>query len=231
MRKFALLLLLLVALGSSCAAADSEGRITQYSCSIVPSGEYYLVYCFAQVHNDSNSVICLEQGSFDLHNGEQLLATEEISQLWPYFLEPGEDGYLFDIVSFEPGENGAVVPQVSGISYDIRYMAVGEGSARRDLSCVSRVERDEHGGTTVICELTNPTDEAAYDPTVAFGLYTDEGAMIYADGVTLRDVGIPAGGMTLVRFRIDEAFVEQWNGYGVVPAEAHVNASFGTDDD
>ncbi|MDO5377604.1 MAG: hypothetical protein Q4G52_04635 [Clostridia bacterium] len=230
MRKVLALLLVLL-MGASCAAADSEGSVTQYSCSIVQSGEYYLVYCFAQIHNDSNSVICLERGSFDLHSGEQLLATEEVSQLWPYFLAPGEDGYVFDIVSFEPGENGAVVPQVTAISYTIEYMTVGEQTVSRDLSCVSRVEEDVYGGTVVICELTNNTDDVAYDPTVAFGLYTDEGAMIYADGVTLKDVGIPAGGTTLVRFRIDEVFVKQWEGYGVKPAEARVNASFGTDDD
>lgn len=228
-RVLALLIALLM--GVSLAAADSEGNVTQYSCSIVQSGEYYLVYCFAQIHNDSNSVICLERGSFDLHSGEQLLATEEVSQLWPYFLAPGEDGYVFDIISFEPGENGAVVPQVSGISYNIEYMTVGEQTVSRDLACVSRVEQDVYGGVTVVCELTNGTEDIAYDPTVAFGLYTDEGSMIYADGKTLKDVGIPAGGTTIVRFRIEDVFVKQWDSYGAKPAEVRVNASFGTDDD
>lgn len=230
MRKvFALLLALMM--GAGCAAADSEGTVAQYSCSIVQSGEYYLVYCFAEVHNDSNSTICLERGSFDLQSGEQLLATEEVSQLWPYFLAPGEDGYLFDIVSFEPGENGAVVPQVTGVSYEVQYMTVGENVLSRDLSCVSRIEQDVYGGLDVICELTNGTEDIAYDPTVAFGLYTQEGSMIYADGMTLKDVGIPAGGTTLVRFRIDDVFVKQWDSYGVKPAEARVNASFGADND
>lgn len=230
MRKvFALLLALMM--GAGCAAADSEGTVTQYSCSIVPSGEYYLVYCFAEVHNDSQNMICLERGSFDLHSGEQLLATEEVSQLWPYFLAPGEDGYFFDIVPFEPGENGTVVPQVTGVSYEVQYMTVGEHVLSRDLSCVSRIEKDAYGDLTVICELTNGTEDTAYDPTVAFGLYTGEGVMIYADGMTLKDVGIPAGGTVIARFRIDDVFVEQWESYGVSPAEARVNASFGTDED
>ena len=50
----------------------------------------------------------------------------------------------------------------------------------------------------------------AYNPTVAIGLYTDSGAMLYSDGTTLQDVGIPAGGTVLVRFDVDEAFVAQW---------------------
>ena len=29
-----------------------------------------------------------------LQSGETLLSTSEVSQIWPYFLSPGEDGYL-----------------------------------------------------------------------------------------------------------------------------------------
>ena len=45
--------------------ADSEGVIVQSSCNILQSGEYYLVYTFAQVHNNSDSIICLDQGTLD----------------------------------------------------------------------------------------------------------------------------------------------------------------------
>ena len=55
--------------------------------------------------------------------------------------------------------------------------------------------------------------------------------MIYADGMTLTGVGIPAGGTVLTRFEVDEAFVSQWTGYGVVPTQVHVNASFRAESD
>ena len=55
--------------------------------------------------------------------------------------------------------------------------------------------------------------------------------MIYADGVTLKDVGIPAGGEVLLRFPVDDSFVEQWSGYGAAPAYAQVNAMFRRDED
>ena len=76
----------------TCALGDSEGVIVQSSCNIVQSGDYYLAYCFAQVHNNASTVICLDQGTFDLQSGETLLSTSEVSQIWPYFLSPGEDG-------------------------------------------------------------------------------------------------------------------------------------------
>lgn len=226
----ALAILLLCATGS---LADAEGVIVQSSCNILQSGEYYLVYTFAQVHNNSDSIICMDQGSFELHSGEQLLASQRVSGLWPYFLNPGEDGYLYDIVSFEPDENGMpVVPNVTAIDYNITYMTVDPAYGSKDLSAVSELAIDPLDESMyVVCEITNTTDEIAYDPTVCFGLYTDSEQMIYADGTTLKDVGIPAGGTVMVRFAVEEAFVSQWRDHGVVPTQAHINASFRADSD
>ncbi|MBR5288874.1 MAG: hypothetical protein IKU34_09865 [Clostridia bacterium] len=218
---------------SAGAFADAEGVIVQSSCNILQSGEYYLVYTFAQVHNNSDSIICLDQGTFELHNGEQMLASQNVTRMWPYFLNPGEDGYLFDIVSFEPDEDGTpVVPSVTAIDYNITYMPVAQAFGSMDLSAVSEIETGAADGSLrVVCEITNPSDEAAYEPNISFGLYTDAGQMIYADGMTLEGVGIPAGGTVLVRFDVEEAFVSQWTSYGVTPTQAHVNASFRTETD
>ena len=219
-----------------CAAvglADSEGVIVQSSCNILQSGEYYLVYTFAQVHNNSDNIICLDQGTFELHSGEQMLASQKVSRMWPYFLNPGEDGYLFDIVSFEPNEDGAaVVPSVSAIDYNITYMPVNEAFGSKDLSAVCEIQTGAADGSLqVVCEITNTTEEDAFDPNISFGLYTEAGQMIYADGTTLKGVGIPAGGTVLVRFVVEEAFVSQWSDYGVVPTQAHVNAGFRAESD
>ena len=222
--------LLLAALAAVCLA-DSEGVVVGSSCNIVQSGEYYLVYCYAQVHNNSNEIICLESGTFELHSGEQILASQPVTQLWPYFINPGEDGYVFDVVAFEPGENGAVVPSVTDILYDIQYMTVDTQYASRDLSAVAELERTQEGGMTVICRITNGTDTDAYDPTIAFGLYAENGGMLYADGTTLQNVGIPAGGTLLMRFPVDEDFVAQWDTYGMSAAEARVSAAFRNDED
>ena len=229
-KMLAALALALVA--PACALGDSEGVIVQSSCNIVQSGDYYLAYCFAQVHNNASTVICLDQGTFDLQSGETLLSTSEVSQLWPYFLSPGEDGYLFDIVSFEPDESGApVIPSITGISYNLTYLPIDSAYANFDLEAVSEIVQDASGDVSVICRLTNSTDMEAYSPTVAIGLYTESGSMIYADGTTLQDVGIPAGGTVLVRFDVDSAFIKQWQSYGAAPAQVQTNASFRRDED
>ena len=103
--------------------------------------------------------------------------------------------------------------------------------ANYDLSAVSEIVQDASGDMSVICRLTNSTEMDAYNPTVAIGLYTDSGAMLYSDGTTLQDVGIPAGSTVLVRFDVDEAFVAQWQSYGAMPTQVHTNAAFRHDED
>lgn len=218
-------------LAAPCAA-ENEGVITQSACSIVRSGEAYHVYCFAQIRNDSDQIICLDEGELELHNGDQLLASQRVTQLWPYFLEPGQEGYLVDVVVFEPNEDGVVLPSVTGLTYDLAYMDIDPLFAGQALYTGARLERSGHGSkATLICEVTNPTQEEIYHPTIAFGLYSDVGQLLYADGTTLYDVGIPAGGKVLVRFDVDEEFVTQWNSYGIDAAQAHVYAMYRSETD
>lgn len=228
----AMVLAVLLCMAALCGMAEGEGVVSQATCSIVPSGDYYLVYCFAQVHNASDEVICLEEGMLSLMNGEQLLSTSDVSQIWPYFLSPGEDGYLFDIVAFEPNEDGVVVPSVSGISYDLQYMTIPREHASYALEASARIElNEETDELSVICEITNPTEMDAYDPTISLGLYTHSGVLIYTDGVTLQHVGIPAGQTVLTRFPVDSLFVQQWKTYQALPEEARVSAVFRIDED
>ena len=244
MKRWALALIVLLLAASLPAGVlgDSSGMIAyeegvvaevvKSSCSIVQSGDYYLVYCYAQVHNPSDQILCINEGTFELYSDNQLLATQEVSQLWPYFLNPGEDGYLFDIVAFEPNEDGVFIPNVTGIDYFVDYMPVNAQFAGTSLDCTPSITYDPISGNLfVICELSNPTQEAAYSPTVAFGLYMDNGALIYAGGTTLQGVGVPAGGTTLMRFAIDDAIVTQWSNYGVSPTQVQAKAMFRTDAD
>lgn len=224
-------LALLFAAASALAEEAPAGVVTQTSCSIVQSEDYYLVYCFAQVHNNSSETIFLNEGVLSLFNGEQLLAEQEVAKLWPYFISPGEDGYLYDVVAFEPNEDGVVVPNVTGLYYELDYGTVDAGYSSIALETAVRVQEDPQLGVQIVCEMANPTDVEAFDPTVAIGLYAENGALLYTDGLTLHGIGIPAGGKTLLRFEVDDAFIEQWSSYGVTPAEVRVNASFRTDAD
>ena len=234
MKKYVALMLAVLVMCAVCAVglADGEGSVVQSSCNIVKSGDYYLVYCYAQVHNNSDHIICLDEGVFELSSGEQLLYSGAVSQLWPYFIAPGEDGYVFDIASFEPNEDGIVVPNVTGIHYNIKYMTIDPAYAGQKLQVAARLEQGASADDlAVVCEVYNPARMDAYDATVSFGLYTAGGSMIYADGKTLQGVGIPAGGTVLVRFDIDELFAQQWQSYGAAPAEVRATAMFRSNDD
>ena len=207
-------------------AEEEPGTIVQSSCSIVQDGEYYLAYCFAKVKNNTDEVLCLDEGAFHLMGGDEAIASEEVSQLWPYFIAPGTEGYLFDIVPFEQ------LPQITGIDYNIRYLSINSAYAGTTLTTQGSVELDEDSNAlSVLCEVVNPGQTDAYDPTVVMGLYTDAGQLVYSDGRNLKDVGIPASGRLLVRFYVEPMLVEQWMSYGALPTQVQISAMFRTGSD
>ena len=225
MKKLGLLMLCaLLCLWGACALADGEGVIVQSSCSIAKDGDSYLVYTFAQVHNASQETICLDEGRMILNNGDVIAADKRVSQMWPYYLAPGEDGYLFDVIEFHPTEDGVLrVPQLTGLVYDNTYMTIDSQYGGTMLPADAFVNTTSRGAT-VHCELYNDTEREAYDVTLAIGVYTDAGQLIYADGKTLSDIGIPAGGRVLVRFDVDPLLVSQWVSYGASPARVVATA-------
>lgn len=225
MKKLIALALLLLFVMPAFAQGE-QGTIVQSSCSIVQSGGYYLAYCFAKVHNNTDQVLCLDEGVFELNSGEEIITSQEVSQIWPYFVAPGGDGYLFDIVPFEQ------MPQVTGIRYDIGYMEINPAYAGLQLETTARVELDDGSSMmSVVCEIDNTASMDAYDPTIVIGLYTDAGQLIYCDGRSLKDAGIPAGGKLLVRFAVEPMLVEQWMSYGALPTQVEVSAMFRTGSD
>lgn len=226
MKRWIAAVFMLLLFAMPAMAEDGMGEIVQSSCSIVQDGEYYLAYCFAQVRNNTDQVLCLDEGSFHLRSGEDAIASEEVSQLWPYFLAPGADGYLFDIVLFEQ------LPQITGIDYDLRYLTVNSAYAGTTLQTQASVELDESSNAlSVLCEVANPSDTDAYDPTIVVGLYTDAGQLVYSDGRSLQDVGIAADGRLLVRFRVEPMLVEQWMNYGALPTQVKAGSMFRTGSD
>ena len=226
MKKILALILMLVCVTAATAMAEEAGAIVQSSCSIVQSGDDYLAYCFAQVHNNTDNVLCLDEGTFQLTQGELTLAAEEVSKLWPQFLAPGEDGYLFDVVPFDE------MPQVTGLEYHVRYLEINPAYAGVKMDVQSRLELDEESGVlSVVCEMENPTDADAFHPMIAIGLYSDAGQLLYADGRNLRDVGVTAQGSLLVRFEVEEMLTQQWISYGALPTQVKAYAMFRTGSD
>ena len=222
-----LLLMLIVSPATAQDLTELSATIVQSSCSIVQRGDICQVYCFAQVHNPTDQVLILDGGMLELENSGEKIAVERISQLWPHFLEPGADGYLFDIVNYEPDEDDPSVPTVTGISYYANYMGDGPQSGAVNLSCQGRIEEDPTTGQmNVICQVDNASGQDVYGPTVTFGLYTEGGAMLYADGMTVSGVGVANGGTMLVKFEVDRMFVEQWRTYGAAPAQVKAIAAY-----
>ena len=226
------IILFFLLLFPALALCEGELTVLQSSCSIVSYGEVYRVHCFAQVHNYSDQVVGMQTGSFRVMNGETVIAEEEVDRLWPYFLGPGEDGYVFGTAVFNPDENGnPVVPSVTGLNYTFETMEVRSGTANQQLFAQAEIERMGSGSCLVTCTVENTGEITAYNPVIAFGLYTGSGTMIYADGKQLEQIGIVPGSSIVIRFPISLQLTKQWDDYGVTPDEIKLSASYRADED
>ena len=224
--RFAAVLCLLLAL-SRPGLADEQAALAQTSCSILQAGDSWIVYCYAQVVNGTDSTLCLEQGDFEVLSGDGVLGSGTVEQLSPYFLGPGEEGYLFDALVLE---DAADAPQVTGLSYDLQYLTVDPLYSSRSLPITAELLAGEDGLTA---ELTIENDQEAtvWSPALAFGLFTEGGSLLFADGRTLENVGVPSGAEAIVRFDIAPALLERWAEFGAEPAEVRASCAFGGDDD
>ena len=229
MRRRIIVAALLALAAALPALADPGANVIQSSCSIMEADNSFIVYCYAQVYNGTSNVVCMEKGSFELRSGDDMLVSGSVEQMTPYFLKPGESGYLYDAAVLDRAE-GEGVPSITGLSYNINYYTVDDAFANRDLVVTGEQQREPDGSLAVLLRVQNPLEEEAWSPTLAFGLYTEGGALLYCDGRTLENVGIPAGGEMTVRFDISKLFAERWAEYGADPAQVKATADCGGDD-
>ena len=228
---FALLLVLIVFVPVSVRTED-ELSVVQSAVSIIPYGDTYRVYCFAQVHNDSQMIQGMSSGVFRLYNGETVIAEEEVDRLWPYYLEPGQSGYVFGTAVFNPDENGnPVMPYVTRLVYTFETMEMTVSANSDSLYAEGTIERTGSGGYLLTMTVENTGESMARNPVVAFGLYTQSGAMIYADGRQLEQIGIAPGSTIELRFPVGLQLAKQWDDYGVSPDEIIITASYREDED
>ena len=229
MKRRIIALALLALAAALPVLADPGANVIQSSCSIMEADNSFIVYCYAQVYNGTSNVVCMEKGSFELRSGDDMLVSGSVEQMTPYFLKPGESGYLYDAAVLDRAE-GEGVPSITGLSYNINYYTVDDAFANRDLVVTGEQQREPDGSLAVLLRVQNPLEEEAWSPTLAGGLYTEGGALLYCDGRTLENVGIPAGGEMTVRFDISKLFAERWAEYGADPAQVKATADCGGDD-
>ena len=229
MKRRIIALALLALAAALPVLADPGANVIQSSCSIMEADNSFIVYCYAQVYNGTSNVVCMEKGSFELRSGDDMLVSGSVEQMTPYFLKPGESGYLYDAAVLDRAE-GEGVPSITGLSYNINYYTVDDAFANRDLVVTGEQQREPDGSLAGLLRVQNPREEEAWSPTLAVGLYTEGGALLYCDGRTLENVGIPAGGEMTVRFDISKLFAERWAEYGADPAQVKATADCGGDD-
>ncbi|MBR1709378.1 MAG: hypothetical protein IJ719_11180 [Clostridia bacterium] len=217
---------------SFMASAEDTIRVVQTACNILVYGDECQVFCCAQVHNDTNRILGIESGTVRLLYEDTVVAEEEVERLWPYFLDPGGDGYLFQLIRFLPDAQGnPVIPAITGVIYDLNTMNVPATMQNQMLESTLEIERTQNGGYAIVVSAKNAGEETVWDTMITYGLYTSGGSLLYADGESFDQMGISPGSQLEKRFSINSQIVAQWENYGVEPAEFRVFAYYRSDTD
>ena len=233
-KKIAALVLLIGILTACCGLAQAEEAlsVSQTACSIIETEGVYLIYSYAQVHNNSDQVVCLAQGTYELTAGGESLGVYEVEEIWPDFLSPDADGYLSNLLIYDPEEqeNGDA-PAITGLTYDLETMSVSTDLQNYDLEVTAEFAEISSGDISVQCRIKNTTEEDAWNPIVVYGLYTSGGSLVYCEGKMLDNIALPAGSEIITTFTVSGTQGGQWKSYGAFPTEIKALASYRIDTD
>ncbi len=212
--------------------AQEDLTVVQSSCMVLVGETETRVQCFAQLHNNTDKVVYMGEGFLELFNDQTVIADKVVARIWPEFINPGEDGYVFDEVPFEPDADGQpFIPNVTGITYHMDTYLASRDYSNLPLDVSAVLEDDTDGRLTVRFTIVNRGKEDAWNPTLAFGLYTDGGSLIFTGGTGFEDICIPSGSTIEKKYYVGSDLINKWNEYGAKPAEVHVTCCYRNDTD
>lgn len=220
MKKVFSMLLVLMALISSVAMAAGSLEITQET--YIPLERYedsFAGNVFAEITNTGDEVIGFSKGQFEILDAQgNALDWYTLYSCYPSVIVPGGKAYVYDYEYVDGATSVDELPgytlQVSGEEpyYDAPVlMTVSSAEVVR--------ETDTWGDEVynVYVTIANDGEETAFVPTVSYGLYDADGALLYAGATTMYSMGIPAGQSSVVFFTVEEAFLPAWDAAGVAP--------------
>ncbi len=188
---------------------------------------YYLAYCFAQVHNNASTVICLDRGTFDLQSGETLLSTSGSRRFGRTSSTPARTAICLTSFPSSRMKTAARRSLHHGHFHNLTYLPVDAAFAKlRPFGGFgNRSGRLRHSGCDLppdqfdeMDAITRPWPSAqryGQRRDALFGRYDAPGR-----GYSGRRHGAESS------FRRGRAFVAQWQSYGAMPTQVHTNASF-----
>lgn len=179
----------------------------------------YYGYVFARLENTGTENAYFDRGTLSILDAAgQQQAEKTIFTCYPNVVAPGESAYLFAYESVD----GVKSTQEIG-AHRLEILDSEALEAPPTMLCVTEAryvqEEDLFGEPVykIYVTVMNETDEALFTPSVVFGLYDQNDALMYVDAMTLFDMGVPAGQSFIMTFSIDDSFKAAWDAQGITP--------------
>jgi hypothetical protein len=218
MKKIVSLLVAAILLMGCTAMAE----LSVVKASYLPVEAYndsYYAYFFAEVTNTGDENISLDDSNYTMLDAEgNAVASCSLYSCYPHVLAPGATGYIYNWDSLDDISS---VDDIPGFSYNI-FGGAAYGDAPSYItvagtSCEVAVNKWDENVCTVTVTVKNETDATVYDPNVVYGLYDQNGELMYAGSNTMYYMGLPAGQSVESVFTIDESIVKAWEESEKVP--------------
>lgn len=214
MKKLIAVIIAALMLMSASALAELEVKQVEY----IPVASYDSVYCylFAEVVNNGTEP-CTVDGSFDMLDANgTAVATQDIYSCAPYTLAPGETGFISTY-----GYNDGVPADYPDVRYTILAASAYSEPSTPVTVASATVETgvDEWGSAycEIVVTMTNDTPNTIEEPSAAFGLYDQNGTLMYASSTSLYNVAVPAGSSAAYMFYAPTSLIEAWDAAGRTP--------------
>ena len=221
MKKTISMILALMLCMTGCAAL-AQGDLVVKEQTYTPVELFedsFYGYVFARLENIGEVDAYFDRGTLSiLDEAGKAEAERAIFTCYPNVVKPGESAFLF---AYQAVEGVKSAQEISNHALEILDSEALEAPPVM-LSVTDAVyaqEADLFGEPVYKIYVTakNETDKALFTPSVAFGLYDQNGTLIYVDAMTLFDMGVPAGQSFIMTFSIDDAFKAAWDAYGIAP--------------
>lgn len=210
MRKYISLILILLLVMSSIAAA--EGKLTVTAKNLLEFDGDDTGYFFAKVENTGDAPIGLGNGKLVAFsaNDDILISSEYISSYPNYILlEPGENAFVREFIWEQTLVDNDIVDYKFSAS---PYKYVTKTST---VPCEVYGELDSDYSNYVYVTFTNTTDEIKYGFYTTIALWDTEGNLIFVNGDSADTTGVYPGSTITRKVYVDSDCIKHFKAHGI----------------
>lgn len=217
MKKIIAVLLAAMFVMPMMALAEPAGTVNSSQRFIVDKGDgKYQILFYAEVENTGDEPIGSSEVLVDLTDGKgNVYMTSKANSIIPSDMQPGNIGFTWRTENLKDVEDASLFSDYS-VTVNVKKGSVKDVQFPAECALVTE-EKDDRIRTSVEFVITNDRDEIYMWPSVAYGIYDQNGQIMYATYVQAADAGIIPGNQVMLVSNVPDDVTRAWFAQGLVP--------------